>query len=186
MHGYQIALFLHLLALLAAFSASAVVHFATARMRDARTGADALQWLGLCHRLSRVFPLALATLLASGAWMTHRLWTWDTGFVDAGLAGVAILFVSGAFVEGGRARRAARALAAAPDRAPGEVVRDRVFWAASWANTGTALGVVYAMAVKPGLAAAFAAVAVGLGAGTSVGLVACRRAPIATAEPDAA
>jgi hypothetical protein len=189
MHGYQIALFVHLLALLAAFSASGIVHFAMTRLRDARTGADALQWLGLCHRLSRVFPLALLALVGSGAWMTRDAWTWDTGFVDAGLAGAAFLFVSGAVVEGGRARRAAKALAALGGAPLGgraaELVRDRLWWCASWGNTGTALGVVFAMATKPGAAGAFAAVGTGLAAGACVGLAGSRRAA-GVAEPDTA
>jgi hypothetical protein len=172
MHGYHVALFVHLLALLAAFSASSLVHFAMTRVRDARTGAEALQWLGLCHRLSRVFPVALLTLVASGAWMTHDLWTWDTGFVDAGLTGAVLLLLSGAGVEGGRARRVAASLAAAPGDRPGEAVRDPLWWAASWANTGTALGVVFAMAAKPSAAGSFAGVAIGLVAGVCVGLAA--------------
>jgi hypothetical protein len=186
MHGYQLALFAHLLALLAAFSASSLVHFAMTRVRDARSGAEALQWLRLCHRLSPVFPVALLTLVASGAWMTHDLWTWDTGFVDAGLAGAAILFVSGAALEGGRARKVAAALAAAPADRPGNVVRDRLWWAAGWGNSGTALGVVFAMATKPGTAAAFGAVAAGLVAGVCVGLASSRRGVAPAAEPEAA
>jgi hypothetical protein len=190
MHGYQILLFVHLLALLAAFSASGIVHFALIKLRDARTGGEALQWLGLAHKLSPVFPLALLTLLGSGAWMVHDAWTWNTGFVDAGLTGVVVLFLSGALLEGGRARKVAAELAQAPG-APvagraAELVRDRLLWCASWGNSGTALGVVFAMVAKLGVAGSFAAVAAGLGAGVAVALASGGRSVRQVAEPEAA
>jgi hypothetical protein len=170
MDGYRIALFLHLLALLAAFAASGIVHLSLLRARDAASGAEALQWVGLCHRLSRVFPVALLLLLGSGSWMVHKAWDWDAGFVDAGLTGVALLFVLGGAVEGGRVRTVAAALAAAPAEPVGEEVRDPAWWAANWANTGIATGVVFAMATKPSAGGAFAAVAAGLAAGACTGL----------------
>lgn len=176
MHSYPIVLFIHLLALLTAIGASSLVHFAMARMRDAGSAGEALQWLGLCHRASRAFPVALLTLLGSGAWLVHEEWHWDTGFVDAGIVGAVLLLVLGGAVEGGRARRVAAALAAAPGGPVGDVVRDPVLWAVSWANTGIAVGVVFAMVTKPAAAGSFAAVAVGLAAGAGVGLAFRRQA----------
>ena len=175
MNRYDLALFLHLLALLAAVAASTVVHVAMSKLRSARTGGDALQWLGLAHAFSRIFPIALATLLGTGAWMVHGRWVWGAGFVESGVAGVVILAVSGAVVEGGRARRIAAALAARPadsleHAAP--LMRDPLWWCTSWGNTGIALAVVLTMVAKPSPAASFAVLAVGLAAGWSVGLLA--------------
>jgi hypothetical protein len=175
MHSYSIVLFIHLLALLLAFGASSLVHYAMVRMRDAESAGDALSWLGLCHRASRAFPVALVTLVASGAWLVHKAWTWHAGFVDAGLVGAVLLLVLGGAVEGGRARKIAAALAADPGGAVGEVVRDPLLWAVNWANTGIALGVVFAMVTKPAAGGSFAAVAVGLAAGACVGLAFLRR-----------
>jgi hypothetical protein len=171
MHGYHIALFIHLLALLGAFAASSLVHFSMLRLREAGDGREALQWLGLAHRLARVFPVALLVLLGSGVWMVREAWDWDAGLVEAGLTGVVLLFVLGGAVEGGRARKVAAVLAADPAAAPGGVVRDAVWWATNWANTGIAIAVVFAMATKPSPAGAFAAVAVGAGAGACIGLL---------------
>jgi hypothetical protein len=83
--GYSVALVVHLFALLAAIGASTVVHLAMHRAGSARRAADALPWLGLAHAFSRAFPVSLLLLLASGAWLVHSGWTWDTGFVWAGL-----------------------------------------------------------------------------------------------------
>lgn len=175
MNRYDLALFFHLLALLAAIGASTVVHVAMPKIRDARTGGEALQWLGLAHAFSRIFPIALATLLGTGAWMVHGRWVWGAGFVESGVAGVVILAVLGGVVEGGRARRIAAALAARPadsleHAAP--LVRDPLWWCAPWGNTGIALAVVLTMVAKPSPAASFAALAVGLAAGWLVGLLA--------------
>ena len=171
MHGYQIALFFHLIALFAAFGASTVVHVSMIKIRDARSGGDALQWLGVAHVLARVFPIALAILVGTGAWMLRNSWSWTAGFVDAGLTGVVLLFVSGAVIEGGRARKLAAALAANPEGPVPAAARDPLWWCASWANTGVALGVAFAMVAKPAAAGSFAALVVGVLGGCVVGLI---------------
>jgi hypothetical protein len=171
--AYELGLFVHLLALFVAFGASTVVHVTMSKVRSAGRGGDALPWLALAHSFARVFPVALALLVASGAWMLRDAWSWSTGFVDAGLAGVVLLFVSGAVIEGGRARRLAAALAAHPSEpVPDRLVRDPLWWCASWGNTGVAVGVAFAMVAKPDAAGAFSSVAVGLCAGAVVGLLA--------------
>jgi hypothetical protein len=182
MNRYDLALVVHLVALLAAFGASTVVHVSMEKVRAADSGREALQWLGLAHGFARVFPVALAGLLASGAWMVHGRWPWGAGFVEAGLAGVAFLAVSGGALEGGRARRLAAALAARPEEPiehAAALVRDPLWWCASWANTGIALAVVVAMVTKPSPGASFAVLAVGLVVGCVVGL-AFRRTPVPT------
>lgn len=188
MNGYGIALFLHLLALLAAIGASAVIALAMHRIRAARVAGEALQWLGTCKAVANVFPVALLTLLASGAYMVHRAWSWDAGWIWAGLAGVVFLGAAGDRLEGGRAKRIAQALAADP-AAPlqgrlAELVRDPVWWTAATVNHAVALAVVFVMATKPGLGGSVAAlvVAVAVGAAVAVPL----RRPAAADEARAA
>lgn len=168
MHAYQLALFVHLLALLAAIAASALVHYSLLRLRRAETAAEALPLIGTCHRVSPAFPIALLALVATGAWMVHSAWSWSAGFVDAGLVGAAFLFASGAVLEGGRAKNIAAALAGGAH--PSDVVHDPVLWAANSGNTGLALAIVFVMATKPSAPIAFVALAVGLAIGAGVGL----------------
>jgi hypothetical protein len=175
MNRYDLALFLHLLALLAAIAAATIVHVSMEKIRSSRSGGDALQWLGLAHAFSRVFPVVLATLLGTGWWMVHARWSWHAGFVEAGVTGVVILAVSGSVVAGGRARRIATALAGRPADSlehAAALVRDPFWWCASWGNTGVALAVVLTMVAKPSPAASFAALGVGLVVGWSVGILA--------------
>jgi hypothetical protein len=177
MTGYQVALFFHLLALLAAIGASTIEHVSMAKVRDADTGGEALRWLGLAHSFARVFPVALAVLVGTGAWMVHDSWSWSASFVLAGLAGAVFLFGTGAGVLGPRAGRVAAALAAAPYERVPDVVRDPLWWCVSWGDTGVAIGVVLAMTAKPGAAGSALCVAGGLCAGIVVGLLS-RRAPV--------
>jgi hypothetical protein len=184
MNRYDLVLFLHLLALLAAFGASTIVHVSMTKVRAARSGGEALQWLGLAHAFARVFPVALAVLLASGAWMVHGRWPWSSGFVEAGLTGVVFLAISGGVVEGGRARRLAGALAARPEDPidhAAALCRDPVWWCTSFGNSGVAIAVVLVMATKPSATASFAALAIGLAAGCAAGY-AVSRGPVSTLE----
>jgi hypothetical protein len=170
--GYSVALVVHLFALLAAIGASTVVHLAMHRARAARRGDEALPWLGLVKASARVFPVSLVLLLASGAWLVHASWTWDTGFVWAGLSGVAFLFVSGGAVAERRGKEVAHSIVASPTEPVPAAIHDRAWWLASYANSGVALGVVAAMAAKPSAAVAFGLLAAGLCIGLAVGEVA--------------
>ncbi len=171
MNWYGLALFLHLLALLGAVAGSTLVHLSLGKLRGARSCGEGLQWLGLAHAVSPVFPVALAVLVGTGAWMVHGRWPWSAGFVVAGLTGVVYLAVAGGAVEGGRARKLAAALASSPSAPLDQaLVRDPVLWCVSWANTGVALAVVLAMVEKSSLAVSFAMLGVGLASGCAVGL----------------
>ena len=169
MNAYHAALFLHLVALLSAIAASTIVHTSRVKMRDAASGAEALQWLGLAHGFVRVFPVALAVLTGSGAWMVHDTWPWSSPFVVGGFAGAGFLFASGAVIEGGRAGRVAAALAAARTEPVGEVVRDPLWWCASWANTGIAVAVVFVMVAKPSALETAVSLAAGVALGAAIG-----------------
>ena len=165
MDAYRIVLFLHLCALLAAIGAGSVAHLAQARMAGAGNPADVRQWVRLLKRLARVFPVALLALLTTGAYLVHERWAWNLGWVDAGLAGVGLLFVNGRFVVGRRLQRIGRA----PDAEILELARDQLVHAAAWANTGLAIGIVFTMVEKPGLAGSLASLGVGIAAGALVG-----------------
>lgn len=174
MDGYHVALFLHLVALLAAIAASTIVHTSMVKIRDSANGGGALQWLGLAHGFARVFPVALATLVGTGAWMVHDSWPWSSPFVLGGLAGAVFLFVSGAAIEGSRAGAVAAALASAPGEPVDRLVRDPVWWCASWANTGIAVAVVFVMTAKPSAFGTATSLVIGVAAGASIGFVSRR------------
>jgi hypothetical protein len=172
MDGYRLVLFLHLCALLGAIGTSSLLHFAEVRLRAADTVAAVRMWAGLIETGARVFPLALLVLLASGAYLVDRSWVWSSGWVVASLAGVAVLFLVGAAVIGGRSRALKRELATAGDGAVparlAQITREHIGGVASWVNTGLALGIVFVMTTKLALAGSLAALAAAAGLGAVV------------------
>jgi hypothetical protein len=172
-NAYGVVLFLHLAALLAAIGTAGIAHFAEGRLAGAETVAAARPWASLLIRAAPVFPLVLLILLASGAYLVHRSWRWDSGWIEAGLVGVALLFANGAGVVGRRNLVLKRALGATVDGpltdALLQLTRRHVSGIASWANTGLAVGVVFVMTTKPGLACSLAGLAVSATLGVMAG-----------------
>lgn len=169
--GYRIALVLHFAALLAAISASSIVHFAQGQVHAARRAPEAKRWLALLLRTTVVFPIVLVTLFASGWYMVSTTWSWSAGWVDTGLLTLVLLLVNGILLgRGGAMLMAAlnKAGDAEIDRSP-ELARLRTFGGGAWVNTGMALAVVIVMTFKLGIAGSMAILAAGILAGLAVG-----------------
>jgi hypothetical protein len=73
---YHLVLFVHISALLAAIAASALSHLAESRMQAAQTIGELRQWGALVAKAGKVFPLALLTIVAGGAYMVSSAWAW--------------------------------------------------------------------------------------------------------------
>jgi len=163
MDGYHIALYVHLLALVGAASASTLVHFAEHRRGRSATVAEALQWHRLIGVTSRTFPIVIVILLGTGSYMVTSAGNalWAAAWVKAGVTGAILLFVAGGYM-GARGKRMARALAqiAQSDPSATEFPKDdAVSHALGGMNTGLAIGVVGAMAMKPEMVGSFALLA---------------------------
>jgi hypothetical protein len=175
MDGYTVVLFLHICALLGAIGTAGILHFAELRLRASDSVAAIRVWAGLVEKGGRVFPLALLVLLGTGAYLVDHGWTWSAGWIVAALVGVGILFVVGAGVLGSRSRALARELRDAHDGVVSarlaHLARDHVGGVASWSNTGLAVGIVFVMTTKPGLAGAFASLVTAAALGIALGLV---------------
>ncbi|HEU4990296.1 MAG: hypothetical protein KGL93_13260 [Gemmatimonadota bacterium] len=186
MTGYNLALFVHLLALLAATAASALVHFAAHRRAEAPTLRESMQWAGLIGKTSKVFPIAVLTLVLTGSYMVHAHWTWQVGWVEAGLLGAIALLATGAVLGargGAQAQRnVARMKAAAGRELPNDAAVDRVSAVLSDMNTWLAISIVLVMTVKLALGGSLALMAAGAFLGAMRGM---RRAGAAVSESDA-
>lgn len=193
MDWYHLALFVHLSALLAAMGASGLAHFSEMRLRAARLNGELRDWARLANRLARVFPVALLTLVASGAFMLAHAWSWRAGWVDAALGGMVALFVSG-IVQGQHRtallRTVERDVAAHGEQTPlrsevAEAARESIPWLLSWGNTALAVGIVFIMVTKPEVAGAIGALALaaGVGIGVAVSLDRKRSTVVTTSTP---
>jgi len=149
-NGYSIALFVHLLSLLLACVAATLTTFAALRLRAAGSVGEAMPWIALTGRLVVVFPMASLGLLASGVYMTLERWTWSVPWIDAALAGLGLIMVLGAGVEGSRGR-ALRSKLESSGMTPAarRLLRDPVAWSAKMTTLTLSAAVVFLMTVKP-------------------------------------
>lgn len=180
MDVYHLVLFVHICALLAAIGASALVHVSEIRMQAAQTKGEVRQWGMLAGSMDKVFPLALLTLFATGAYLVASRWAWNLGWVDVAVGGVVLLFLGGGFL-GSRGKALMRATEGDPhapvDGVLMRVMRDPLTRSISSGNTGLAIGIVFIMVNKPPLLGALAALILAVAIGVVLAIPPWRGEP---------
>lgn len=167
---YAVTLFLHLVAVVSAFAASALIHLGIGRMRRADRVEQARDAVGIAERGGRLMPLVGLGLLATGAYLTHTAWTWSTPWIDVSIAGLVTLAIVGGRGIGAPLRAIGPRLARAGEgRLDGELaaaLRAPALWTLSHVQRMLAVGVMLVMVTKPslgvGIVELVAAVAVGI------------------------
>ena len=193
MNTYHYVLYVHLLSLFIGIGAGSVILVCLFQLRAARTLEQAAPWGMMAGKTGKFFPIAILGLLATGAYMTHKFWTWSTPWIDVALAALVVLFAQGA----GIAERAGHKLAAAMQaNGPGPLGEEcrRLalspgLWVVEFTNLGIVMGVVWNMTQKPGWGEAIAAAVVGWAVGAALALLVTRSAKeqiTAAGAPDAA
>lgn len=91
MPWFGIVLYLHLLAVAAAFFFAACVHWSLERAWNARTTPGAFAALRLAARASAGLLWTSLVLLATGARLTQSAFTWTTPWIDLSLLGLIAL-----------------------------------------------------------------------------------------------
>jgi hypothetical protein len=172
MSAYSIALFLHLVGVLALFAGIALEQTALRRLRTARSLAQVREWMTLLRGVRRIDGPAGLTILLSGGYLVgggagYHAW------VGAGIVGMVAMAVIGiAF-----ARPRMLAIASAMPATDGPVssslrtrLADPILRATAATRAALGLGIVFDMAVKPGAAGASIALlaALLLGAASSL------------------
>jgi hypothetical protein len=184
---YHVALYLHIVTLLIASGVTAVTKLAAGRRDHARTVGEFLEWHKILLSTAKIFPMCLAAFVITGGYMMSvNGASWSTGFVVAGLVGVAWLFATGAFmgIKGGALTKMLEGMASkgadqpAPKLAPPPMIMMLPI-----INPFVALAVAFDMVTKPvSIPVALGVVGVGFVVGT---LVAMRR-PAPAPQPVAA
>lgn len=174
MDRYHIALFIHIVALLAACAASALVHYSFTRRSASTSLSEARQWHAFASSTARVFPIAVVTLFITGATMIGAggALAWGAGWIDAGITGSVLLMGIGAVIgrRSGVLRRELDRLAGIADGSlPRAILHDPVTAGLLWANTGMALMIVLVMVIKPGRLESLVALAIGVAGGFLIG-----------------
>jgi hypothetical protein len=177
---YHYVLYIHLLALFVGIGAGSVLLACLFQLRAARTVEAAAPWGMVSGKVARLFPVAILGLFFSGAYMTHKFWTWSTPWIDLGIAGLVVLTVQGAGIAEHTAKKLQAALMANGPGPLGPEARRMTLhpglWLVELSNLGVVLGVVWNMTEKPGWGGAIAAVAVAYAVGAGLGAL-FRRAP---------
>lgn len=160
MSAYSIALFLHLLFLLAAVAATALAGFVALQLRNADGAGEARTWGAFLPRIAWVFPVASAGLLFTGAYMVWGTWKWSTPWVVAGIVGLAMIILLGAGIQGARGRMAEAELRAAGLSARARrLLRDPIAWSAKVTTWSLTVAVTFVMTAKPAAAGCTVALA---------------------------
>lgn len=175
MDTYHVVLYLHLLALFIGIGAGSVLLTCLFQLRAAPTVEQAVPWGIVSGKVARLFPVAILGLFATGAYMTSKFWTWNTGWIDVAIAGLVVLGLQG----GGIAEHTAKKLQAAmrangPGPLGPEARRLTLhpgLWVVELSNLGIVLGIVWNMTEKPGLGGSIAAVVVGYAVGAVLALL---------------
>jgi uncharacterized membrane protein len=173
--SYEIGKLLHLTFLLVGFSAGMLMVVSAAKLRSARTGAEAFPWGMLAAKTALAFPVAVVGLFLSGAYLTHKAgWSWSSGWVVAGIIGLVILLGEGAIIGGRHGKELGAAL---KENGPGplsEHIRalnsSRLHWIVTLGPEGLVLAIVWNMLHKPGLAVSLVDMVVGYGVFAAVGV----------------
>ena len=165
---YRIALFLHIVTLIVAAGASAVMKLAASRRANASTAREMLDWHGVMSSTGIAFPICLAAFVVTGSYMLSfaQARIWSAGFVVAGLAGVVLLFASGGYLKR-KAKELEQVLqtivARSPDAAAPRLVPPLLVTLLPVVNSGIVFAVVFDMVLKPAsVSVALGVLAVGI------------------------
>lgn len=175
----SVALFIHLLGLIALFSGFAVAQRGGAQLRRADTVEQVRVWIGLLQQTPAMFMAGLVMLLVSGLYMAgppagKEPWVGValTGLV---LTGVLLGVMYGPWLAAIKAS-AARASSGRVSADLARRIADRGRWTLLAAINGASIGIVWLMVVKPGWTGSVGAALAGGGLGAIVG-AALSRAP---------
>lgn len=178
MDTYHVVLYLHLLSLFIGIGAGSVLLACLFQLRAARTVELAVPWGIMSGNVARLFPVAILGLFATGAYMTSKLWTWDTSWIVVAIAGLVVVGVQGAGIAEHTAKKLQAALQANGPGPLGAEARRMTLhpglWVVELTNFGLVLAIVWNMTEKPGWGESIAAVLVGYAVGAGLALLLSR------------
>jgi hypothetical protein len=172
MSAYSIALFLHLVGVLALFAGIGLEQIGLRQLQNARSVAQVREWMTLMRGRRRIDGPAALTILVSGGYLMghgagYHAW------VAAGIVGMVVMAVLGAGVGRPRFIAIGRAISATDGPVPSSLrgrIEDPVLRISAATRFALGIGVVFDMVVKPGAVGATVVliVALAIGAATAV------------------
>lgn len=180
MDTYHVVLYLHLLSLFIGIGAGSVLLTCLFQLKAARTVEQAVPWGIVSGKVARLFPVAILGLFLTGAYMTHKFWTWGTPWIVIAIVGLALLGAQGGGIAEHTAKKLQAAMMANGPGSLGPEARRLTLhpglWVVELSNLGLVLGIVWNMTEKPGWGGAIAAAAIGYAVGAVLALLFTRGA----------
>jgi hypothetical protein len=189
---YGIALFIHVTGALTLFVAVGLNFLSMLRMRRADDMSRFREWATLGRQAGRIIPVAILLIAGSALYMVLTVWGWHTAWVQVALGTFLGHGVLVSAIENPRLaalQKAARHLAGPTPAAVLAAARHPLLWLCECVVTGTTLGMIFLMAVKPDLLGALVAIGVSLALSLLAALPFCRAertrvsAPVSAARP---
>lgn len=151
--AYDVALFVHLMGVVALFGAFVLLQRGGERLRNATTVAQVRTWMDLLRPTQRMLLGATVMLFLSGMFMVatvlHSMEPWN----EMGLLGLVAIAAANVFVQRRHFTAIAAQAAAAPDGPLPAGLAQRLaaplLWVIIATMNGAATGVVWLMAIKP-------------------------------------
>jgi hypothetical protein len=163
---YYIALFIHVIASMAMFTAIGVVMVNVSLMRRAQTVEQLHDKAMQAHGADQLMPAILLLVLIPALYMVFASWGWKTAWINTALISLVLISPLGPAIN---ARRLKAIYQAAKDAPAGPLsaallkqINDQVLWASCCIFTGVLVGIVFLMTVKPGLIGSIATIVVTL------------------------
>jgi uncharacterized membrane protein len=175
---YRTVLYVHLLSLAVGIGAGSVLLVSLYHLKAAQTLAEALPWAAVAGKTEKAFPIAIVGLFLTGAYMTHDVWSWDTGWIIVSLVGLILIALQGALI-GGRTSKELEQVLHANGAGPLQTDATRMtrhpgLWVTEFTNFAMVLAIMWNMTQKPGTTQAVIAVVIGYGVGLALALRATR------------
>jgi hypothetical protein len=175
MTAYDVALFFHLMGVIAMFSGFAIYTRTGMRLRAATDMDQVRSWLGMLESSGPMFASGSVLLLVSGVYMMATRWRAPLPWISVALVGLLTIWIVSATVSGRHLRRIREAVADSRGSISGELsfrIANPFAWTVVTALNGLALGIVFVMTTKPGwigsIAVAIGAMIVGAAVGASL------------------
>ncbi|MGH9487479.1 MAG: hypothetical protein ACRD04_07805 [Terriglobales bacterium] len=174
MPWFGIVLYLHLIAVVAAFAFASFIHLGLEHMWAAETAPEALAALRLTARGGSKMPWVGLALLLTGAYLTQAAFRWTAPWIDVSILGLVVLEAVGG-ISGARRQRLAATLGGGTSPTPlsaaqRAALRDPFSRMANYMLPLLTLGIMLVMVLKPGVAGSVAMLVIAAGAGAGLGL----------------
>jgi hypothetical protein len=185
MRLYAVAMFVHVLGIIAVFGGFAMQHRAGSRLRHAARYDEARPWAELLAATRTMVPSGAGMLLASGGYLSARLWPNPPAWLVVAIVAVVFIGVAALAVVGPRFRAIGSSVAVGEgplSAASTQAIAGAAAWTTLAATNGAALGTIWLMTARPALVEAVLVVLVPTIVGGIVGLRVARGAhPVAEA-----